>query len=124
MNLLLNAAEAIDAIPGRITIATGQTSRLEMYQQFDMQNIPSEDYVYFQVVDTGSGMHQAMLNRIFEAQFTTKATGTGIGLTATIDIIKTHKGAIRVCSTPGVGTIFQVFLPVSADVAKPYDALY
>jgi len=124
MNLLLNAAEAIEQPPGRITISTGNTSGLEAYQKIGLQSVPLEDYVYFQVIDTGIGMHQAVLNRIFEPQFTTKSTGTGIGLAATIDIIKTHKGAIRVCSTPSVGTTFQVFLPVLPNSANTGDSVY
>ncbi len=124
MNLLLNAAEAIEETPGRITIGTGNASRLDMYQQFSLQSVPTEDYIYLQVIDTGIGMQQAVLNHIFEPQFTTKPTGTGIGLTATIDIIKIHKGAIQVCSTPGLGTTFQVFLPASTPVARPSDFSY
>ncbi len=122
MNLLLNAAEAIEQTPGRITIATGSLSGLEAGQQLCLQGLPSGDYVYLQVTDTGIGMDKAIIHRIFEPQFTTKPTGTGIGLTATIDIIKVHKGAIRVCSTPSYGTTFQVFLPASHDDSNAYDA--
>jgi two-component system cell cycle sensor histidine kinase/response regulator CckA len=112
MNLLLNAAEAIEQAPGRITIATGDVMLTETRPQISLPRLPAGPYAYLQIIDTGSGMDQALINRIFEPHFTTKAIGTGIGLTATLAIIQMHQGAIRVFSTPGRGTTFQVFLPI------------
>jgi two-component system cell cycle sensor histidine kinase/response regulator CckA len=118
MNLLLNAAEAIEQTPGRITVTTANFLAPEPYQQINALSLPAGPYVYLQVVDTGIGMDQTIINHIFEPQFTTKPTGTGIGLTATIYIIKAHKGAVRVFSAPGRGTAFEVFLPAAINEPK------
>jgi len=113
MNLLLNAAEAIEQTPGQITVTTNSFCVTEGRQPTTANGLATGEYVYLQVTDTGVGMEQSLINRIFEPQFTTKATGSGIGLTATLAIIQAHKGAVRVFSTPGYGTTFQIFLPLA-----------
>lgn len=120
MNLILNAAEAIEPQPGRITITTGQFA-LTSRQSHPVHGFEPGTYVYLQVADTGVGMDQARINRIFEPQFTTKATGHGIGLTATLAIIQAHQGGIRAFSSPGRGTVFQVFLPAHAHMQQDSD---
>ncbi|MCE7988477.1 MAG: hypothetical protein DYG89_45545 [Caldilinea sp. CFX5] len=112
MNLVLNAVEAIQAPPGLITIVT--TNRfLEVQGPFRLgqPELPTGQYVMLQVSDTGIGMNQAMLNNIFEPYFTTKATGTGVGLSTTVGIVHTYQGVMQVTSTPGVGSTFRVFFP-------------
>ncbi len=97
MNLLVNAAQAIEQ-HGRITIGSG------------VEN----DYVWFEVSDTGKGMSQEVRNRIFEPFYTTKpiGQGTGLGLSISYDIIcKKHGGRIDVSSEPGQGTTFRLWLP-------------
>ena len=56
-------------------------------------------------------MDAKTLDHIFEPYFTTKSAGNGIGMASTLDIIYEHGGGIRVESTPGQGTSFQVLLP-------------
>ena len=115
MNLLFNAAQAIEQEPGRITIVTDNFCVPAGRQPALVNSLPAGNYVYLQITDTGVGMDQSLINRIFEPQFTTKPTGNGIGLTATLAIIQAHKGAVRVFSTPGRGTTFQVFLPLGGN---------
>jgi signal transduction histidine kinase len=57
-------------------------------------------------------MDEATLARIFDPFFTTKVAGHGLGLAAVQGIVRRHRGAMRVTSTPGAGTLFQVLLPV------------
>jgi two-component system NtrC family sensor kinase len=66
------------------------------------------------VADTGKGISQDNLPKIFEPSFTTKKEGHGIGLGIVSDIIKNHSGAIKVESKPGEGTVFTVELPLGA----------
>ena len=69
--------------------------------------------VEIRVTDNGNGIPQKVLDKIFQPFFTTKPTGqgTGLGLSLSYDIIKTHGGEIKVDSVPGEGTIFIIMLP-------------
>lgn len=68
--------------------------------------------VLIEIRDTGCGIDQETLGKIFEPYFTTKAQGTGLGLTVVYKVIKEHKGDISVESTVGKGTAFIIKLPV------------
>lgn len=112
MNLLLNAAEAIQTIPGQIMITTyNRCVQADTQNGLGLQELPAGQYVAIQVSDTGIGMDQETLNLIFEPYFTTKATGTGIGLSTTLGIIHSYQGILQVFSTLGIGSTFRIFLP-------------
>jgi len=68
-------------------------------------------YVTLKVTDSGVGMDEATLSRIFDPFFTTKPKGHGLGLSATMGIIRTHGGTLQVQSQLGKGTTFSVWLP-------------
>jgi two-component system NtrC family sensor kinase len=104
MNLFVNAAQAIKE-RGVITIRTGRDG----------------DMVWVEVGDTGAGISPENLNRIFEPFFTTKpvGSGTGLGLSLSYGIVKTHGGRIDVASTLGSGTTFTVRLPIAQPLAAP-----
>jgi len=70
--------------------------------------------VKFIIRDTGDGMDEKTQAKIFEPYFTTKATGTGLGLTVVYKVIKEHKGDISLSSKKGEGTEFVITLPVPA----------
>jgi len=101
MNLLINAAHAIDG-HGTIRVRT---------------SIDDGDIVVA-ISDTGKGIAPENLTRIFEPFFTTKEVGkgTGLGLSISYDIIKKHGGVITAESTVGAGTTFTVRLPLNHDV--------
>ncbi|NKI97503.1 ATP-binding protein [Rhizobacter sp. SG703] len=98
MNLLVNAAHAISAERGTITISTGTAG----------------DMAWVEVADNGSGIAPENLKRIFDPFFTTKPVGkgTGLGLSLSYGIVKKHGGRIEVNSEPGRGTAFRVSVPV------------
>ncbi len=73
-------------------------------------------YVCFSVKDSGIGIDEKYLEKIFDPYFTTKKTGSGLGLAVTFSIIKKHKGHITVQSRLGEGTTFSVYLPALSDV--------
>ena len=119
MNLLTNAAEAIDADPGVIVLRTGvvhvdQAGLAETYLKDD---IPEGRYVYLEVTDTGCGMDDQVRARLFDPFFSTKFTGRGLGLAAVLGIVKSHRGAIKVDTELGKGTTFRVLLPCMAPSA-------
>jgi len=63
------------------------------------------------VADTGVGIKPEHLKRIFDLYFTTKPTGSGIGLSMVYRTVQMHDGEIEVQSTPGAGTTFRLLLP-------------
>ena len=73
------------------------------------------DDVRIIIRDTGCGIERDKMSKIFEPYFTTKASGTGLGLTVVYKIVKEHGGDISVESTVGEGTTFTVSLPVPSD---------
>ncbi|MFT3868733.1 MAG: PAS domain S-box protein [Nibricoccus sp.] len=113
MNLTLNASDAIGDKEGRITIKTVSKylNTGELCTQFQNSSLPSGSYVLLEVADTGCGILPESLARIFEPFYTTKFTGHGLGLAAVAGTVKSHKGAIRVSSTPGQGSSFQILFP-------------
>jgi len=78
------------------------------------------NYIRITVTDEGTGIDRKHLNRIFDPYFTTKETGSGLGLASVYSIINKHGGTIQVDSEPGKGTTFTLYLPASA-AKKPPD---
>jgi len=113
MNLAINAADAIGAQPGVITLHTG--CRFVHASEFAAwaadPGLPEGEYVFLEIGDTGCGMPPETLRRIFEPFFTTKFAGRGLGLAAVLGIVRGHHGALKVTSEPGRGSVFTLFLP-------------
>jgi signal transduction histidine kinase/CheY-like chemotaxis protein len=116
MNLVTNAADAMAGAAGRIEITTGRVFATRDYlaQACIGADVAPGEFVFAQIADTGCGMDQKTLARIFDPFFTTKVTGRGLGLAAVLGIVRSHRGAIAVDSSPGVGTRFRLLLPASA----------
>ena len=108
MNLLVNAAHAITAERGTITISTGVEG-------------PN---VWVEVADTGAGIAQENLKRIFDPFFTTKPVGkgTGLGLSLSYGIVQKHSGRMDVHSELGVGTRVRITLPIKHEEAATQPA--
>jgi signal transduction histidine kinase len=95
LNLIKNAAAAMPG-GGKLTVRTGH----------------KDDEAFISVLDTGTGIPEENLSKIFEPYFTTKATGSGLGLTLVFKIVREHQGEISVKSREGEGTCFTISLPV------------
>ncbi len=95
LNLLNNAIDAVGSV-GCIEITVDQL----------------DDYkLRIQIKDDGAGIEQGVCQRIFEPFFTTKTHGTGLGLAVVDSVVKAHGGAVKVKSSPGLGTVFSLVLP-------------
>jgi PAS domain S-box-containing protein len=115
MNLIINAAEAIGDASGTIRVAlTTLVYETETPEtDFFGTVITAGKYACLEVTDTGSGMSEETLHRIFEPFYTTKFTGRGLGMSAIRGIISSHEAILNLTSTPGVGTCFRVCFPVA-----------
>ncbi len=115
MNLITNASEALGEDPGTITLRTGVMECDQRYlkQTYLAEELAAGSYVFLEVADTGSGMDQDTRERIFDPFFSTKFVGRGLGLAATLGIVRGHRGALEVDSTPRRGTVFRVLFPAS-----------
>ena len=113
MNLLVNAAHAIDKGRGRIHVRTGT----------GMANGGSGEpaTVWVEIEDDGCGIPKDDLGRIFDPFFTTKPVGkgTGLGLSLSYGILQKHHGRLEVDSEVGRGTRFRVTVPVSQPAGQP-----
>ena len=120
MNLVINASEALAEESGKITITTGtqQASRKYLTEPYLSPDLPEGAYAFIEVSDTGVGMSEEMKTHIFEPFFTTKFAGRGLGLAAALGIVRSHKGALKVTSSPGLGSVFRLLLPLKS-MPKP-----
>ncbi len=109
-NLVINA---IQAMPGGGTLTTiAQNCKREEIMQPELKG---EYFVKIQIRDTGHGITEENLPKIFDPYFTTKQRGSGLGLATSYAIIKKHGGIISVDSQLGVGTTFTIFLPAQPE---------
>jgi PAS domain S-box-containing protein len=113
MNLVLNAGDAIGDQGGEITVRTGsmRVTIEDLAACVTGAGLMAGEYVYLEIRDTGCGMPPDVLAKIFDPFFTTKFAGRGLGLAAVLGIVRGHQGALRVSSTPGVGSLFRLLLP-------------
>ncbi len=122
MNLVTNSR---DAMPkgGEIIIKTGLITISQSLVDAEGVQQPGGTYAFIAVTDTGMGMTDDVRQKIFEPFYTTKeeGKGTGLGLAVVFGIVKQHNGFINVCSGPGCGTTFKIYLPSSNGSAPVED---
>ena len=115
MNLITNAYHAVEGMGGTINIALKETE----FEKDDLHinEMKSGKYACITISDNGTGIDQALIDKIFDPYFTTKelGKGTGLGLSVVHGIVKEHGGDIRVHSEAGKGTSFHVYLPILED---------
>jgi len=119
-NLMINAAEAIGDGSGVIRVVTFIKDLNEAAR--DALGFPDEvkagNYVVLEVADTGCGMEEGTITRIFDPLFSTKGANRGVGLAAVARIIRKHLGGVSVESQLSQGSCFRVFLP--AHIRPPH----
>jgi PAS domain S-box-containing protein len=109
-NLTINAKQAMPD-GGQLSIAM---ENIELTDK-NVQGLEGGRYIRIEIADEGSGIDKEYLKRIFEPYFTTKQTGSGLGLATSYSIINRHGGHISVTSDLGQGTTFTLYLPAATE---------
>jgi PAS domain S-box-containing protein len=109
-NLLINAEQAMSG-GGTIKVFCSNVPAC-------LRGADGENWVRIDIQDDGIGIQPENLQKIFDPYFTTKQTGSGLGLASSYSIIRKHDGSIEVESVPGAGTTFHIYLPAAADTAE------
>jgi PAS domain S-box-containing protein len=104
MNLILNGIEAMKDVNGDLIITSKRTAEAQLL---------------ISVSDSGVGLPVGEADRIFDAFFTTKVQGTGMGLSISRRIIECHGGSLWACANPGRGATFQFTLPTDVAASSP-----
>jgi PAS domain S-box-containing protein len=118
-NLVTNGWEADVEGRGvvRVIVKTVLPAGIPASHRFPIDWRPHEtvSYACMEVVDEGSGIAAQNIEELFDPFFSSKFTGRGLGLSVVLGIVRAHVGAVTVETAPGRGSIFRVFLPVSAE---------
>ena len=111
------AANAREAMPdgGTVTVAARPTA----VREADGLPLVPGAYLAVEVADDGPGIAPHLLSQVFEPFYTTKETGTGLGLAVCESIVRKHEGHLAVESREGAGTTFRIYLPAAAPAAEP-----
>ncbi len=115
LNLCVNARDAMP-VDGRLTISAENLTIDAHYAGLNSEARPGP-YVLLQIEDTGTGIPPEIIGKIFDPFFTTKevGTGTGLGLSTTLGIVKSYGGFVHVSSELGKGTTFKVYFPAQTE---------
>jgi signal transduction histidine kinase len=120
--LISNASESVKEQSGSVFLSIRKSASVDIPTDHrypvDFLANPS-DYACLEVRDTGEGILQKNLEKIFDPFYSTRFTGRGLGLPIVLGTIKTHQGCMTVATMPGKGSTFRVYLPLIRE--KQYD---
>lgn len=125
LSLVANATESLPGRVGTIELRTGVLKRIARPGHLLLLgDVPPGPCVSLEVADNGCGIPAETLPKVFDPFFTTKFTGRGLGLAASLGIVRSHGGAIEVDSAPSRGTTMRLFFPVfqAAPAVRPAPA--
>jgi CheY-like chemotaxis protein len=119
INLGTNAGQAMEDKKGKITVVLNKIDHTDI-MGLSPPDMQLGTYAQLMVADTGKGMEEAVMERIFEPYFTTKQYGQGVGLGLAVvhGIVKNHEGFITVDSAVGKGSVFKIYFPLSRESNK------
>ncbi len=121
LNVLINSKYALSK-GGKITL-TAKNINIEQCDDEISLNLKKGLYILIEISDTGTGIAKEIIDKVFDPFFTTKPVneGTGLGLSTSMSIIKSHNGFINIYSEFGNGTTIKIYLPAFTDSEKVYD---
>ena len=125
-NLITNAHEAVGKTAGTIylKVKTDSPAEISTKNRFPVDWQPQNDaYACLEVTDTGCGIEEKNIEKLFDPFYTTKFTGRGMGLAVVMGLVNSHKGVITVDSEPGSGSTFCLFFPVSEEAGRKPQAI-
>ena len=117
-NLLINALESMGEKPGTVSVSirTVAGARIPSTHRWPVEFQPeTSDYACLEVADSGCGIAKDDIEKLFDPFYSNKFIGRGLGLSVALGIVRAHGGCITVQSTPGRGSVFRVFLPLSPE---------
>jgi nitrogen-specific signal transduction histidine kinase/ActR/RegA family two-component response regulator len=117
-NLVLNAKQAMPD-GGKVILSLENVTLAGSNPRIPL---PLGRYVRLKIQDTGAGIAPEHMSRIFDPYFTTKKSGSGLGLTSVHSIVTRHGGHVEVSSTPGSGACFTIHLPASSKAQETHTA--
>lgn len=118
VNLAANAWESLSGDGGsvRLSVKTVSPEDIPVSNRFPADWQPLEaDYACIKVKDTGCGIPERDVRKVFDPFFSSKFTGRGLGLSVVLGIVKAHGGVVSIESRPGNGSVFQVFIPILSE---------
>ncbi|HHB77372.1 MAG TPA: transporter substrate-binding domain-containing protein, partial [Desulfobulbus sp.] len=119
-NIIINGRQAMPE-GGRIQIRAVNTRDTAVHPMLGIHG--DKAFVKISIQDSGAGIPESILDKIFDPYFSTKQEGSGLGLAICHSIISKHGGFITAQSTPGEGTTFTLYLPASEQSSLPTDAV-
>jgi len=115
LNLIVNASDAHSGSVGRISVSVYKEAIDEEVFKRAIYSSAEDagEYIVLEVKDTGCGISQEVMDRVFDPFFSTKGIGRGLGLSAVLGIVKNHRGALELNSKVNGGTHFKIYFPLS-----------
>ena len=115
VNLVTNAAESIEHPQGTVEIRTREMfcTTADLAGSWVDDKPAPQRFVAIEIADTGTGMDDATVQRVFDPFFSTKFAGRGLGLPVVLGIVKAHHGALFIESSPGHGSTVRILLPMA-----------
>jgi two-component system cell cycle sensor histidine kinase/response regulator CckA len=121
INLVTNGSEAHEGDSGQVRVSVrAEVLRSEQLSQACVgSGLAAGRYVCIEVADTGRGIDDAAMAKIFDASFTTRSKGRGLGLAAVRGIVESYHGAVMIDSSKDKGTSFKVYFPARDEAIVP-----
>lgn len=125
-NLAINACESMGEQPGLVSVSIGTASPADIpsvHRQPVAFGAGAPGYAYLEVADTGCGIAEDVIEKLFDPFYSTKFIGRGLGLPVALGTVRSYDGCITVETAPGQGSVFRVYLPLTTEAVSRQQAI-